>query len=100
MTGLPARTQKPHYRTRGIGVELRWDQSRPDAGRGDTIGEAAMMRLRRGVLALVALALVGGAPGRAAEQCDLVLVLAVRVPRGSDHPKFLLQRARYRGAGA
>ena len=54
-----------------------------------------MMRLRRGVLALVALALVGVAPARAAEQVDLVLVLAVDVSRSIDHPKFLLQRDGY-----
>jgi hypothetical protein len=54
-----------------------------------------MMRLRRGVLALVALMLVGVAPARAAEQVDLVLVLAVDVSRSIDHPKFLLQRDGY-----
>jgi hypothetical protein len=59
-----------------------------------------MLRLFRCVLALAALVVVGTALARAAEQVDLLLVLASDVSRSVDHPKFLLQREGYAAAVA
>jgi hypothetical protein len=57
-----------------------------------------MMRVIRCVLASVALVLAGVAAAPAAEEVDLLLVLAVDVSRSIDHPKFLLQRDGYAAA--
>jgi Protein of unknown function (DUF1194) len=62
-----------------------------------------MMRIIRCALALVALVvsqvLVGHVPfAYAAEEVDLLLVLASDVSRSIDHPKFLLQRDGYAAA--
>ena len=62
-----------------------------------------MIRLIRCMLALAALvltalALAPLAPAQAAEQVDLLLVLASDVSRSVDHPKFLLQREGYAAA--
>jgi len=54
-----------------------------------------MIRLVKGILALVALALVSTQPVLAAEHVDLLLVLSSDVSRSVDHPKFLLQREGY-----
>src|SRR2546423_3864147 len=59
---------------------------------------AVMIRLVKGILALVALALVSTQPVLAAEHVDLLLVLSSDVPRSVDHPKFLLQREGYAAA--
>jgi Protein of unknown function (DUF1194) len=59
-----------------------------------------MLRLFRCVLALAALAVIGTAVASAAEQVDLLLVLASDVSRSVDHPKFLLQREGYAAAVA
>src|SRR3954471_23227948 len=61
------------------------------------IGKAAMVRIIRCLLALVALTLTP-ALAKAAEEVDLLLVLAVDVSRSVDHPKFLLQREGYAAA--
>jgi len=50
------------------------------------------------MLALVALVLVPITLAGAAEQVDLLLVLASDVSRSVDHPKFLLQREGYAAA--
>jgi hypothetical protein len=57
-----------------------------------------MLRLYRCVLALAALMVIGTALASAAEQVDLLLVLASDVSRSVDHPKFLLQREGYAAA--
>ena len=57
-----------------------------------------MTRLIRTVLALSALLAVTSAPGRAAEQVDLLLVLASDVSRSVDTRKFELQRQGYAAA--
>jgi Protein of unknown function (DUF1194) len=57
-----------------------------------------MLRLIRCVLALAALVVIGTAIAGAAEQVDLLLVLAADVSRSVDHPKFLLQREGYAAA--
>jgi uncharacterized protein DUF1194 len=57
-----------------------------------------MIRLVRCMLALTALVLVGTSLAAAAEQVDLLLVLASDVSRSVDHPKFLLQREGYAAA--
>jgi hypothetical protein len=54
--------------------------------------------LTRYMLALVALLLTTLSPAQAAEQVDLLLVLASDVSRSVDHPKFLLQREGYAAA--
>jgi hypothetical protein len=59
-----------------------------------------MLRLIRCVLALAALVVIGTAVVDAAEQVDLLLVLASDVSRSVDHPKFLLQREGYAAAVA
>jgi uncharacterized protein DUF1194 len=59
-----------------------------------------MLRLIRCVLALAALVVIGTAVADAAEQVDLLLVLASDVSRSVDHPKFLLQREGYAAAVA
>jgi len=69
----------------------------PNSGAADAM-EAAMIRLLRCVLAFAALVLVPAAVARAAEQVDLLLVLASDVSRSVDHPKFLLQREGYAAA--
>jgi hypothetical protein len=56
------------------------------------------MRIIRCGLALVALILVQIPLARAAEQVDLLLVLASDVSRSIVHPKFLLQREGYAAA--
>jgi hypothetical protein len=56
-----------------------------------------MLRIIRCLLALVALSLVP-ALAKAAEEVDLMLVLAVDTSRSIDHPKFLLQREGYAAA--
>jgi uncharacterized protein DUF1194 len=57
-----------------------------------------MTRLVRSMLALTALVLIGTSLATAAEQVDLLLVLASDVSRSVDHPKFLLQREGYAAA--
>jgi uncharacterized protein DUF1194 len=57
-----------------------------------------MTRLVRSILALTALVLIGTSLATAAEQVDLLLVLASDVSRSVDHPKFLLQREGYAAA--
>ena len=57
-----------------------------------------MIRLVKGILALVALVMVPTQPVLAAEQVDLLLVLSSDVSRSVDHPKFLLQREGYAAA--
>ncbi len=57
-----------------------------------------MIRLARLTFALAALVLLQTAFARAAEQVDLLLVLASDVSRSVDHPKFLLQREGYAAA--
>jgi uncharacterized protein DUF1194 len=57
-----------------------------------------MTRLVRAILALSALLAVTSAPGRAAEQVDLLLVLASDVSRSVDTRKFQLQREGYAAA--
>src|SRR5512140_2696801 len=57
-----------------------------------------MLRLVKGILALVAVRLVSTQPVLAAEHVDLLLVLASDVSRSVDHPKFLLQREGYAAA--
>ena len=57
-----------------------------------------MIRLVKGILALVALVLVSTQPVLAAEYVDLLLVLSSDVSRSVDHPKFLLQREGYAAA--
>ena len=57
-----------------------------------------MIRLVKGILALVALVLVSTQPVLAAEHVDLLLVLSSDVSRSVDHPKFLLQREGYASA--
>ena len=57
-----------------------------------------MIRLVKGILALVALVLVSTPPVLAAEYVDLLLVLSSDVSRSVDHPKFLLQREGYAAA--
>jgi hypothetical protein len=52
----------------------------------------------RCLLALIVLAAGPVSPTRAAEQVDLLLVLASDVSRSVDHPKFLLQRKGYAAA--
>jgi uncharacterized protein DUF1194 len=54
-----------------------------------------MIRLARFTVALAALVLLQTTFARAAEQVDLLLVLASDVSRSVDHPKFLLQREGY-----
>ena len=54
-----------------------------------------MVRPLRLALALFAALLVSAAPARAAEQVDLLLVLASDVSRSVDFPKFKLQREGY-----
>lgn len=57
-----------------------------------------MIRLVKGILALVVLVLVSTQPVLAAEHVDLLLVLSSDVSRSVDHPKFLLQREGYAAA--
>jgi hypothetical protein len=57
-----------------------------------------MIRLVKGILALVALVTVSTQPVLAAEHVDLLLVLSSDVSRSVDHPKFLLQREGYAAA--
>ena len=57
-----------------------------------------MIRFIRSAVALVALMVVPLVAARAAEQVDLLLVLASDVSRSVDHPKFLLQREGYAAA--
>ena len=54
-----------------------------------------MIGLIRFTLALAAIVLIAPALAQAAEQVDLLLVLASDVSRSVDHPKFLLQREGY-----
>jgi hypothetical protein len=57
-----------------------------------------MMRMLRCLAALAVLVLAQIPAARAAEEVDLLLVLAVDVSRSIDHPKFLLQRDGYAAA--
>jgi hypothetical protein len=57
-----------------------------------------MIRLVKGILALVALVMVSTQPVLAAEHVDLLLVLSSDVSRSVDHPKFLPQREGYAAA--
>ncbi len=59
-----------------------------------------MIRSRRMLFAVVALALAPMSWAQAAEQVDLLLVFASDVSRSIDHPKFLLQREGYAAAVA
>src|SRR5438045_9603194 len=54
-----------------------------------------MMRIIRCALALIALLACQTSFAFAAEEVDLLLVLASDVSRSVDHPKFLLQREGY-----
>ena len=56
------------------------------------------MRFGRTVLCVLALLLAAGIPARAAEQVDLLLVLASDVSRSVDQRKFKLQREGYAAA--
>jgi hypothetical protein len=78
-------------------LESAASSSRTDIGRGGAM-EAAMIRLVRCMLALAALVLILTTFAGAAEQVDLLLVLASDVSRSVDHPKFLLQREGYAAA--
>jgi hypothetical protein len=62
------------------------------------IWEHTMMRIFRYVLALVTLLAPPISIARAAEQTDLLLVLAMDVSRSMDQAKFLLQRQGYAAA--
>jgi hypothetical protein len=62
---------------------------------GGDVMESLMTVLIRCMVALVALVLTALPPAQAAEQVDLLLVLASDVSRSVDHPKFLLQREGY-----
>jgi hypothetical protein len=62
------------------------------------IESAAMTRILRCLLALSALTLALVPSARAAEDVDLLLVLAVDVSRSIDQPKFMLQRDGYAAA--
>jgi len=57
-----------------------------------------MMRIFRCVLASATLLATQIPLARAAEQTDLLLVLAMDVSRSMDRPKFLLQRQGYAAA--
>ena len=57
-----------------------------------------MIRLVRTILGLIALCAASGAPARAEEQVDLLLVLASDVSRSVDTRKFELQRQGYAAA--
>jgi hypothetical protein len=57
-----------------------------------------MLRIVRAALAAVVLVFLQLPLARAAEQVDLLLVLASDVSRSIDHPKFLLQRDGYAAA--
>ena len=71
----------------------------PDAAfGGDDLVGVDMMRIIRCGLALVALIAIQIPFARAAEQVDLLLVLASDVSRSIVHPKFLLQREGYAAA--
>jgi hypothetical protein len=59
---------------------------------------AAMIRFVRTVLCLIALFAVTNVPARAAEEVDLLLVLASDVSRSVDARKFQLQREGYAAA--
>src|SRR5881628_2467912 len=65
-----------------------------DFGGDDLLG-VDMMRISRCGFALVALIAMQIPFARAAEQVDLLLVLASDVSRSVTHPKFLLQREGY-----
>ena len=58
------------------------------------------MRIVRSLLAISALILAQVPFARAAEDVDLLLVLAVDVSRSIDQPKFMLQRDGYAAADA
>ena len=69
--------------------------------RGDNVGSAAVTRIGQCLLALTALVssqITYVAHGRAAEQVDLLLALAMDVSRSMEQPKFLLQREGYAAA--
>jgi hypothetical protein len=66
--------------------------------RGDLLGSAAVMRIGRCLLALVALAASQITHARATEQVDLLLALAMDVSRSMEQPKFVLQREGYAAA--
>jgi hypothetical protein len=68
-----------------------------DISRGRAL-EAAMSWIVRRVLALAVVLLASSTLVSAAEQVDLLLVLASDVSRSVDHPKFLLQREGYAAA--
>jgi hypothetical protein len=57
-----------------------------------------MLRILRAALAVAVLVLLQLPLAQAAEQVDLLLVLASDVSRSIDHPKFLLQRDGYAAA--
>src|SRR4029077_15941418 len=62
------------------------------------LGNTTMIRNIRCVLTLVAMVLTQIPIARAAEQTDLLLVLAMDVSRSMDQAKFLLQRQGYAAA--
>src|SRR4029077_19849127 len=62
------------------------------------LGNTTMIRNIRCVLTLVAMVLTQISLARAAEQVDLLLVLAMDVSRSMDQAKFLLQRQGYAAA--
>src|ERR1700676_3310777 len=79
------------------------DRSGSASRLGGMIESAAMIRTLRCLLVLFAIVLVAivaaGVPSaRAAEDVDLLLVLAVDVSRSIDQPKFMLQRDGYAAA--
>jgi hypothetical protein len=65
---------------------------------GASLGNTTVMRIYRCVLTLVALFLAQIPFARAAEQVDLLLVLAMDVSRSMDQAKFELQRQGYAAA--
>src|SRR5437763_3127350 len=62
------------------------------------LGGPRMTYLARTAFVFLAALLLLGAPVRAAEPVDLLLVLASDVSRSVDHPKFMLQREGYAAA--
>src|SRR4029079_11494173 len=75
------------------------ESGRPAAARcrGRRLVTAAMLRVLRSFVLLLALAAIPGS-AKAAEPVDLLLVLAADVSRSVDQPKFQLQREGYAAA--
>src|SRR5439155_2068340 len=89
----------PHYAPPSESAKLSQGQRSPPGREAATAaGTTAMMRIIRCALALIALLACQTSLARAAEEVDLLLVLASDVSRSVDHPKFLLQRDGYAAA--